>query len=271
MGRISPCEALLPRILDLTAQNRTRRQMVEELGLSHRALEAFLKRRNIRGTPKTAPHKVDEARMRTLLAEGRTQREIAALLGVSESAIERRVKRLGLQGTARTGPRQGAGHRDWKGGRVVEKHGYIALWMPLHPQADSCGRYAEHRAVVEVMRGSILDASEVVHHKDDHPFHNWPSNLEVFASNADHLRSELTGRVKATRRPSIAGAYRSSRKLARCPGEDETLARCSVRIRRKLAWYIESFRPTSEQRNQPRRAFLRSGARRDPFRESSTE
>lgn len=269
MGKISPCEALWPRIQELLDQSRTRKQIASELGLTFHALQAYLQRRRVPGTPRTAPHKVDEAQMRALLAEGRTQTEIAALLDVSKSAIERRMKRLGLLGSARTGPRQGAGHPDWKGGRVLEKYGYVCIWMPLHPQADSSGRYPEHRAVVEVMLERILDPREVVSHKDDHPQHNWPSNLELFASNGDHLRAELTGRVKATHRPLIDGAYRSTRKPARCPTEDETLARCHARIRRKLAWYIESFRPTSEYRSLARREFLRSGARRDPFQPPS--
>lgn len=269
MGRISPCARLLPRILALIARNYTRKQIAERLHLSVHSLVAFLQRRKIPGRPRTAADKVDEIRLRKMIEAGRTHPRIAKALGVSRSAIERRAAKLGLQ-SARTGPRSGRDHPEWKTGRTLDKHAYVRVWAPLHPRARKGGHVLEHVLVAEVAAGRYLDRREVVSHKDDHPFHNWPSNLEVFASNADHLRAELAHRVKATRRASIPGGYKSNRKTGRCPSEDETLARCSSKIRVRLAWYIESHRPTNEHRTLSRREFLRTGAWRDPFRPEST-
>lgn len=217
-------------------------------------------------------------RLQSLLDEGHTQNRIAELLGVSIRWVERRVARFRLR-THRTGPRPGSSHPQWAGGRGIDKHGYVHLWMPLHPQANHLGRYWEHRAVMEISLSRYLERAEVVHHRDDHPRHNWPSNLEVFASNGEHLHHELfgistpnpKGGARPTSRNTIPGAYRCTERLRRCPEPHETLAQCPSETLERLAWYIESFRPTSEQRRLPRRSFLRSGAHRDPFGWRSTE
>ena len=48
---------------------------------------------------------------------------------------------------------------------------------------------------VLVMLGRPLLRTEVVHHKDDDPANNDPSNLQVFASNTDHLAATLKGKT----------------------------------------------------------------------------
>lgn len=109
--------------------------------------------------------------------------------------VERLVKRLGLQ-TQRTGPRSGPGHTNWKGGRIVDKDGYVLLWTPGHPNARKHTHYVfEHRLVMEEKLGRYLEPDEVVHHRNRDRQDNDPANLSLFASNAAHLRHELTGRV----------------------------------------------------------------------------
>ena len=243
-------------------------RIAEYMGVTKSAIHGFCQRRGIR-FPKNAPRKVREDELRQLLAAGHTQTHIATVLSVSKSAIERRIARLGLE-TARTGPRSGSGHRDWKNGRSLDKHGYVRVWVPLHPQAAHSGYVYEHRIVMEIALGRYLNPKEVVNHRDGHPRHNWPANLEVFASNADHLRSELTARTKATQRTSIPGAYMSSQKLDRCPDEHETLGRSTGKIRKMLVWYIESHRPTIAHRSLSRQAIRGTGAWRNPFQPAST-
>jgi hypothetical protein len=60
--------------------------------------------------------------------------------------------------------------------------------------ATKKGYVAEHRLVMSQELGRVLRRGEVVHHRDGDPLNNHPSNLEVFQTNADHLRHELIGR-----------------------------------------------------------------------------
>lgn len=270
MGRISPCAARHDQILTMLDQGLSNVQIAARLGLPHSKVQSYLQYRKIRQV-RTRPLKVDEGRMRSLLADGRTQQQVAEAIGVSLSAIERRVRHLGLE-TARTGPRSGPDHREWLGGRRLAKHGYIDVYAPMHPRSRlSTGTVPEHRLMMEVLVGRYLMPQEVVNHRDNHPRHNWPANLELFATNADHLRAELTGRAKATPRSSIPGAYGSNRTIRHCPDEHETLAQCPAGLRVRLAWYIESHRPTTEHRTLARRSLRQLGAWRDPFRMPSTE
>ena len=137
---------------------------------------------------------IDETRLRRLIeVEKLTQRAAAQSLGVCLSAVERACKRLSIV-TQRTGPRSGIGHTNWKGGRVkVGRYWY--LYAPENPMATSRGYVAEHRKVVSDHIGRVLDRAEAVHHRDGNPENNALENLEVFQSNALHLRHELSGRV----------------------------------------------------------------------------
>lgn len=47
---------------------------------------------------------------------------------------------------------------------------------------------------MEKILGRYLHPLEVVHHKNNKKADNRPKNLKLYASNADHLRDELTGK-----------------------------------------------------------------------------
>jgi len=140
---------------------------------------------------KTSPEIVAEAR-RLVEEEQMTQRSVEALLGIGRGVVGRWAIQQGWK-TQRTGPRAGAGHPDWKGGRLL-LGGYWYIYSPDHPNRTKQRRVAEHRLVMEAKLGRYLERSEVVHHLDGNPQNNHPDNLELFQSNADHLRAELTGR-----------------------------------------------------------------------------
>jgi hypothetical protein len=72
---------------------------------------------------------------------------------------------------------------------------YWYVYRPDHPNATKNKCVAEHRLVMETTLGRYLDRREVVHHVDGNPSNNHPDNLMLFASNADHLEHELSGRV----------------------------------------------------------------------------
>ena len=82
----------------------------------------------------------------------------------------------------------------WKGGRKIRPDGYILALVPDdHPYPSlvrrSGSKYVlEHRLVMERHLGRYLTPDEVVHHKDGNPSNNDIDNLELFSSQAEHIR-----------------------------------------------------------------------------------
>jgi len=75
--------------------------------------------------------------------------------------------------------RRGSKHWEWKGGRIVDHHGYVVLQMRGHPLADTHGRVREHRLVMSQKLGRLLNREEHVHHINGNKIDNRPENLEL--------------------------------------------------------------------------------------------
>lgn len=90
--------------------------------------------------------------------------------------------------TKRSAPR-------WKGGRKIRKDGYIFIVAEdnhPHPsmRKESGLKYIlEHRAVMEKHLGRYLQPGEVVHHIDKNPRNNNITNLQLFASQKEHIHT----------------------------------------------------------------------------------
>lgn len=144
-------------------------------------------------------HVVPGGELKELIEQGKTLQE------VSDLAFERCGQRWSTAGVSklckkheipmpRSGPRSGALHKGWKGGRIVNKDGYVEVYSPGHPQAKKHTHYIlEHRLVMEGHLGRLLARTEVVHHKNGVKTDNRIENLEVFESNARHLAETLKG------------------------------------------------------------------------------
>ena len=267
MGKISQCAVHHDAILAMNNQGLQRQEIANRLGLAKHSVQAYLQRRNIpmaRETWGKIPT-VDRQEVTRLISEGLTQSQVADRLGCSLSAVERIAKKQGLQ-TARTGPRAGAGHlQQWSGGRIVEKNWYIAVYAPLHPHAKKSGYCSEHRLVMEVVLGRYLHPKEVVDHIDSHPQHNWPGNLRVFASNADHLRATLAGKYGDSLVRSKLGDLPNSRKMIQTPSQNDTLAQCPAEIRLAIEKHIQIHQPTQQHAHLSRRELLQLGPSHPPF------
>jgi hypothetical protein len=114
--------------------------------------------------------------------------------GVKGEVVRRAMKRLGIPRTENGEVARGANNPAWKGGRQVDKSGYILILCPDHPAANSGGYVREHRLVAEQKLGRYLVPGEIVHHIDGDNANNDPDNLEVYSTNSEHLKAELTGR-----------------------------------------------------------------------------
>jgi len=76
---------------------------------------------------------------------------------------------------------------NWKGGRSLTSHGYVIVKVgPTHPLAHATGYAYEHRLVASRARGTMLNADEVTHHRNERKADNVPANLEVLNSHAEH-------------------------------------------------------------------------------------
>jgi hypothetical protein len=137
-----------------------------------------------------------DARIRSMAAADWTLERMGAELGVHLGTVRQYCLRHGIPYNRkrgwRPGSRTGSDHPAWKGGRSIAA-GYARVRCPTHPQADSRGYVAEHRLVMERVLGRPLTPTEVVHHRDGNALNNDPANLELFASNAAHMRSQHPG------------------------------------------------------------------------------
>jgi hypothetical protein len=184
---------------------------------------------------------VDEIASR--IAAGETQQSIANDLAknldprITAKLLYKVCKKHGIK-CQRTGPRSGAGHPEWNGGRIVDRNGYIHLYVPDHPEClrvnenrrqKAEGKYyrkenyiQEHRLVMEKYLGRYLLPTEVVHHKNDNRQDNRIENLELFDSNAKHLAETLRGKCPKwtnqgfarMRAGALLKSYASSRKCS---------------------------------------------------------
>jgi hypothetical protein len=69
--------------------------------------------------------------------------------------------------------------------------GYVRVYCPMHPHANTWGYVYEHRLIIEGMIGRFLEKVEHVHHKNGKRWDNSPENLEVLYS-SDHAKKRFT-------------------------------------------------------------------------------
>lgn len=129
--------------------------------------------------------------VRQWAAEGMSLSEIARRVGTKNQQVRRYLTEQNIPYTYR---HVGPNNPSWKGGRQVDKRGYILLLRPDHPEANRHGYVREHRIVMEQILGRPLRRGEVVHHKDGNPANNDPQNLHLYQSNGEHLRDTITGK-----------------------------------------------------------------------------
>jgi len=86
--------------------------------------------------------------------------------------------------------RKGVDSPSWKGGRSIDKNGYIWLCLPDNPNANSGGMVAEHRLVMSNHIKRALQPWENVHHINGVRNDNRIENLRIV------LTGRHNGKVK---------------------------------------------------------------------------
>jgi len=81
----------------------------------------------------------------------------------------------------------GTANPAFSGGRHLDGNGYVRVLAPDHPSADPRGYVYEHRLVMERAIGRLLTSVEVVHHINRVTTDNCIGNLQLLASQAEHL------------------------------------------------------------------------------------
>ena len=127
--------------------------------------------------------------------EGCSLAEIGRKVGTVGREVKKFLERSGVvkkydSGTANTGVR----HYSWKGW-TTDHDGYVLIHSKGHPQARKHTHYVlQHRLVMEHAIERYLLPTEVVHHLNGQKNDNRIENLQLFASNGEHLAVDLAGR-----------------------------------------------------------------------------
>jgi len=149
---------------------------------------------------------------------GRTARE----LGTSRRVVRLALRSAGVLILSQSAAQSGRKNPSWRGGVSHDRAGRVLLYRPEHPFATRGGYVRRSRLVMEKHIGRYLRPGEVVHHRDGDPTNDRLKNLQLFRSNAEHLRVTLAGKCprwsEDGKRRIREGASRSARRRFRGPG-----------------------------------------------------
>lgn len=83
----------------------------------------------------------------------------------------------------------------WKGGRIIDVHGYARILNPKHVHADSKGYVLEHIALASDAIGRKLPDKAEIHHFNEKKADNSPGNLVLCEDRAYHALLHLRARA----------------------------------------------------------------------------
>jgi rRNA maturation protein Nop10 len=146
-----------------------------------------------------------QSRVGTQLAASAVEKIRAAQLANNPMKGRRHTEATRAKMRAASSRAHGPDAIGWKGGRTVDKHGYVLVYAPDHPNA--VGNYVpEHRLVMSAILERPLRDDEEVHHKNGVRTDNSPENLEVLTK-GEHARLHRLDEAKRglrRRRASIS-------------------------------------------------------------------
>ena len=87
-----------------------------------------------------------------------------------------------------------------KGGRRINKQGYVEIWNPSNENSNKKGYVLEHRFVMSKYIGRPLQKNEDVHHIDRNKLNNDISNLQLMTKNQHAKYHEINDKDKHRRK-----------------------------------------------------------------------
>ena len=102
-------------------------------------------------------------------------------------AIYKKARRLGLKKTPenewlnRSLARRGEKCCNWKGGKKINKKGYVLILKPEHHRADKNGYVLEHIVVWEENNNKEIDKGQCIHHINGKKDDNRTENLQLMS------------------------------------------------------------------------------------------
>ena len=82
----------------------------------------------------------------------------------------------------------GENNPNCKGGKRLDKQGYVLVMCKEHPNRDIDGYVREHRLVMEQIIERYLLPEEEVHHINGIKSDNRPENLQLFSCSSEHRK-----------------------------------------------------------------------------------
>lgn len=177
-------------------RGQTMKQVAQQYATTPYHVQRALRLAKVKARRHTAYTRIELPRdlLQSLTDQCLTVQEIADAVKASKPVVERALRHYGIRSQKGRGSKLERNYF-WKGGRRIDKSGYVELKRNDHPCANAAGYVREHRLVMEQLLGRYLRPEEVVHHKDGNRQNNHPDNLQLFSSNGLHLRHERTGKV----------------------------------------------------------------------------
>ena len=149
---------------------------------------------------------LDMEEIKRLYREGESLRSIGNRFGVSWSTISRRLEDLWMKTRSRSdSAKKGAKSPCWKGGRRIDKRGYVLV-------RHNVAYVFEHRLVMEQHLGRELKEEEIVHHKNGDKQDNRIENLELCTASEHRTKHALPAAKWATKHSCCVKCGTTSRK-----------------------------------------------------------